>query len=129
MFYADEVRDFSALDLDDTPVRDKELSLAEMLITELTEERFDPMQYKDEYRERLLDRIRNKSEGEVIVSEAPGQAEAGEVIDIMEALRRSLEGGTGRKRAEPQPQASRAAAKKAPPRTADRPKAAKKKAS
>ncbi|HVG22853.1 MAG TPA: Ku protein [Thermoanaerobaculia bacterium] len=92
MYYADEVRDFSAIDMEGAELRDKEVALAEMLINELTEERFDPLAYKDTYRERLLDKIRSKSEGEVIVSQAAGPDKAAEVVDIMEALRRSLEG-------------------------------------
>lgn len=93
MFYADEVRDFAAIDLEDAPVREKEVQLAEMLIGELTEKKFNPLQFKDEYRERLLDRIRAKSHGKAIVSEEKEPEKTGEVIDIMEALRRSLEGG------------------------------------
>jgi DNA end-binding protein Ku len=94
MFYADEVRDFDALDLETTAVKDKEVKLAEMLIDELTEKKFNPLQYKDEYRERLIDRIRAKSKGKDILAEEPEEEEkGGEVIDIMEALRRSLEGG------------------------------------
>lgn len=92
MFYADEVRDFSAIDVEGGEVREKEVALAEMLIDELTEERFDPLAYKDTYRERLMDKIRAKSAGQVIVSEPVGQEKAAEVVDIMEALRRSLEG-------------------------------------
>lgn len=97
MYYADEVRDFNAIDLESGEVRDKELSLAEMLIDELTEKKFDPLAYKDTYRERLLDRIEAKSAGETIVSESPEAEKAAEVVDIMEALRRSLEGGEPRK--------------------------------
>lgn len=94
MYYADEVRDFGAVDKEDAPVKDKEVKLAEMLIDELTEKKFNPLQYKDEYRERLLDRIKDKSKGKAIVSEEKEEEEkGGEVIDIMEALRRSLEGG------------------------------------
>jgi DNA end-binding protein Ku len=94
MYYADEVRDFAAVDKEDAPVKEKEIKLAEMLIEELTEKKFDPLRYKDEYRQRLLDRIRDKSKGKTIVSEEPEEEEkGGEVIDIMEALRRSLEGG------------------------------------
>ncbi|HUF17984.1 MAG TPA: Ku protein [Thermoanaerobaculia bacterium] len=93
MYYADEVRDFGELGVDDAPVKDKEIRLAEMLIEELTEANFDPLRYKDEYRERLLARIEAKSEGEDIIT-APESEEdrGGEVVDIMEALRRSLEG-------------------------------------
>jgi len=93
MYYADEVRDFGAVEVEDAPLKDKEIKLAEMLIDELTEKKFDPLRYKDEYRERLTDRIRDKSKGKPIVSEKKEEEEGGEVIDIMEALRRSLEGG------------------------------------
>lgn len=93
MYYADEVRDFGAVETEDAQVRDKEVKLAEMLINELSEKKFNPLQYKDEYRERLLDRIRSKSKGQTIVSEEQEEEKGGEVIDIMEALRRSLEGG------------------------------------
>ncbi|HVE72353.1 MAG TPA: Ku protein [Thermoanaerobaculia bacterium] len=115
MYYADEVRDFSAIDVEGGEVRDKEITLAEMLIDELTEEKFDPLAYKDTYRERLMDKIQAKSEGEVIVSETPGQEKAAEVVDIMEALRRSLEGA--------KPAATkRAAPKRAPVRATSTPK-------
>jgi DNA end-binding protein Ku len=120
MYYADEVRDFAAIEVDEADVRDKEIALAEMLINELTEERFDPLAYKDTYRERLMERIRAKSEGEWIVSETPGQEKAAQVVDIMEALRRSLEGSA-------KPAAKRAAPKRAPVRAAAKPAAPKKK--
>jgi DNA end-binding protein Ku len=93
MYYADEVRDFAAIDVEHAPVREKEVQLAEMLINELTEEKFDPMQFKDDYRDRVLARIRAKAQGKVIVHEEKEEEKGGEVIDIMEALRRSLEGG------------------------------------
>lgn len=99
MYYADEVRDFSAIEVGEGDVRDKEVALAEMLVHELSEESFDPLAYKDEYRERLMDRIRAKSEGAVIVTSAREDEKAAEVVDIMEALRRSLESGTVPKRA------------------------------
>jgi DNA end-binding protein Ku len=114
MYYADEVRDFGAIDSESSgDVREKEMKLAEMLINELSEKKFNPVQFKDEYRERLLDRIRAKSHGKTIVAEEREEEKGGEVIDIMEALRRSLEGGSAkakpaRRRAAPR----RAAAKK-----------------
>lgn len=94
MYYADEVRDFKQLDLDAAPVKEKEIKLAEMLIDELSEKKFDPLKYKDEYRSRLMDRIEAKSKGhDIIVQKEEEEEEGGEVVDIMEALRRSLEGG------------------------------------
>lgn len=122
MYYADEVRDFGAIDLEDAELRHKEIALAEMLINELTEEKFDPMAYRDDYRERLMDKIRAKAQGEVIVSEAASQDKAAEVVDIMEALRRSLESGPKAAKRE------RAPAKRAPVRAAAaKPAAGKKK--
>ena len=121
MYYADEVRDFSAIDLEGGEVKDKEIALAEMLIAELTEERFDPLSYKDTYRERLMDKIQAKAEGEVIVSDTAGEEKAAEVVDIMEALRRSLESGA---MATP---SRRAPAKRAPAKSAKAAPASKKK--
>jgi DNA end-binding protein Ku len=115
MYYADEVRDFAAVEKEGGEVRDKEIALAEMLIDELTVEAFDPLAYKDEYRERLMDRIRAKAEGEVIVSRPADEEKAAEVVDIMEALRRSLEGNAAGKRAP---------AKRAPAKNAQRGKTA-----
>ena len=108
MYYADEVRDFGAIDLENARLSEKETHLAEMLIGELTVDKFDPLAFKDEYRERLLDRIRAKSHGKPVVSEEAAEEKGGEVIDIMEALRRSLQGGAGAKRAP----AKRAAARR-----------------
>jgi DNA end-binding protein Ku len=123
MYYADEVRDFGQVDIDSSPVKDKEIALAEMLINELTEESFDPLRYKDEYRQRLIDRIEAKSRGENIVSAPEAEEDkGGEVIDIMEALRRSLEGSRpsrGRESASSKTATSKktATAKKAPAAT------------
>lgn len=99
MFYADEVRDFGAVDIETSELKDKELKLAELLIDELTEKKFDPLRYKDEYRERVLEKIEKKSKGhEIITEKEEDEEKGGEVIDIMEALRRSLEGSGAPKR-------------------------------
>ena len=98
MYYADEVRDFDAIEAEGGEAKDKEVKLAEMLINELTEKKFNPLQYKDEYRERLIDRIRAKSRGKSITSDEPEEEKkSAEVIDIMEALRRSLGSGATRR--------------------------------
>lgn len=102
MYYADEVRDFSAVEIEDAQVREKEVQLAEMLINELTEKKFNPLAYKDDYRERLLERIRQKAKGKTITpEEKPEEETSGEVIDIMEALRRSLGSGPAKPRKAP----------------------------
>jgi DNA end-binding protein Ku len=127
MYYADEVRDFQSIEIESAPVKEKEVALAEMLINELTEKKFNPTQYHDEYRERVLQRIRAKTKGHAIEREEREEKKGGEVVDIMEALRRSLEGG-GRKSVRSSRTARRAPAK----RTASRrtkPAARKRKAS
>lgn len=122
MFYADEVRDFGAMDIESGSVSDKEVKLAEMLINELTEKKFNPLQYKDEYRERLIDRIRAKSHGKAITAEEPEEEDrGGKVIDIMEALRRSLGGvggGATKRRAPAKSTASKSTARKRTTKTA-----------
>ena len=50
---------------------------------------FEPEQYKDEYREKLWEIINQKIQGREIV--VPKEEENGNVLDIMEALRKSLE--------------------------------------
>jgi DNA end-binding protein Ku len=111
MYYADEVRDFTEIEGEEGAVREKELQLAETLINELTEKKFNPMQFRDDYRKRLLERIREKARGKTITAEEkPEEEKGGEVIDIMEALRRSLGG------AKPKPAATRS--RKAPRRAA-----------
>jgi DNA end-binding protein Ku len=119
MFYADEVRDFSAIDLEQGPLKEKEVKLAEMLIDELTEKKFDPLHYKDDYRARVLKRIKAKSKGEDIVGTREEEEEkGGQVIDIMEALRRSLgSSGKGRRTAPKRTSAERKPASKERART------------
>ncbi len=69
--------------------------MARSLIDSLTDD-FDPGQYKDEYRAALEDVIERKVQGkEITYSEAP---EPSKVVDLMEALRASVEAAkSGRK--------------------------------
>jgi DNA end-binding protein Ku len=88
MYYADEVRNFGEIEVGPAEVRTGELDLAVRLVEGLASEEFHPEQYRDEYRERALDLIQQKSEGkEITVS--PRQ-EPGIVVDLMDALKASL---------------------------------------
>jgi DNA end-binding protein Ku len=95
MFYADEIRSPGDLEVPgaDVEVSDRELTMAKSLVDMLTND-FDYTQYKDNYREALLEIIRAKSEGQVIEVEAP---EPAKVTDLMEALRVSVEAAKKRK--------------------------------
>ena len=91
MMWPDEVRtpDFAFLD-EDVEVRPQELAMAGSLIETLTGE-FDPSQYKDEYREALEAVIEAKVEGREVVQPAEAQPTSGTVVDLMAALRASVE--------------------------------------
>ena len=100
LLYAGEVRSIKELDIPKTEVKAAELKLAQQLIDQQAAKGFDPSAYKDEVRERIEAAIEKKVEGqEVTTTEAP---EAGaQVIDLMDALRASLEARKPAKRAEP----------------------------
>ena len=90
LYYADEVRAFE--DIDRGPkaaVKPAETTLARKLIEQLAADRFAPEQYHDHWRERLQEAVDRKVAGEeVAIPEAP--ATRAKVIDIMDALKRSL---------------------------------------
>ncbi|MPZ71825.1 MAG: Ku protein [Nitriliruptorales bacterium] len=92
MYWPDEIRSLSIEDLDIGEIpepRKQEVAMAEALIENLTED-FDPTAYTDTYREKLLDAVRAKVEGqEVTVVDDAGEPTG--VVDLMEALRASVE--------------------------------------
>ena len=88
MYYADEVRRVDEFRPDVTNLKDKELALAKMLVESLAGE-FEPEKYSDTYRTNLRAMIQAKIDGQEVV-ETP-ETHIAPVIDIMEALRRSLE--------------------------------------
>ena len=70
------------------PLDEREIAMAQQLLT-LLEARFDPTQYRDEYRERVLELVKAKAEGKVVRHEAPRRRRA--EPDLAKALRESLE--------------------------------------
>lgn len=88
MYYADEVRQSDEFLTDTSNVTDKERALAKMLVESLAGP-FEPAKYRDTYRDNLRKMIEAKIEGQAVV-ETP-ETHMAPVIDIMEALKRSLE--------------------------------------
>lgn len=88
MFFSNEVRADEEYRADITAVSAKELNLAETLIHSLAAP-FEPQKYRDTYRERLESIIARKVQGEPAAPIATLQRPA-EVVDIADALRRSL---------------------------------------
>jgi DNA end-binding protein Ku len=114
LLYAAEVRSITEIDIPKTEVKDAELKLAQQLIEQQASESFDPAAYKDDVRGRIEAAIQKKVEGqEITLAEAP-EPGGGQVIDLMEALRASLEKKPARKaeKAEPAKAPGKKAAKK-----------------
>lgn len=89
MYYTDEIRQVEEFRTDTSLVKEKELDLAMTLINSLAAE-FEPEKYKDEYRENLKAMIAAKVAGEDVV-ETPAAEHRAPVVDIMEALKMSLD--------------------------------------
>ena len=95
MRWPDEIRtpDFAFLD-EDIEVRPQELKMAEALIASMTGE-FDPTEFTDDYREAMTALLEAKQSGGEVqqVPEVPDEGAA--VVDLMSALRRSVEKARG----------------------------------
>lgn len=115
LLYADEVRPISEIGLDRENVQEAELKLATMLVEQRAADRFHPEAYEDEVKKRIQAQLKRKIETGEEIASAPAPA-AGEVIDLMEALRRSL----GKPAAGPRKVAAPAAAERKPARRAAR---------
>jgi DNA end-binding protein Ku len=115
LLYSDEVRN-PVEEIDSLPVETdgspRELEMATMLIDSMTTE-WEPEQYHDTYRERLVDLIEQKRSGAVVAVE-PQEPEGAPVVDLLQALEASLRATRGEARSS------------GPSRSARRPAAAKK---
>jgi DNA end-binding protein Ku len=89
MYWPDEVRepDFDVLDKD-VDIRRQELEMAKSLVENLSAD-FDPTEFEDEYRIRVEQAVQQKIEGQEIAM--PATEEPTPVVDLMEALKASVE--------------------------------------
>jgi len=91
LLYADEVRSLKDLGIEPVTVSAGELQLALQLIDQISQDAYDPAQYVDEERKRILAAIDEKIAGKQVVASAHDEAPStAQVIDLMEALRASL---------------------------------------
>jgi len=120
MYFANEVRSFDEIPKGESAkITGAETSLAIRLIDELSNDEFEPEKYHDEYSERVLKLVNEKAEGKEITLAQP-VAQRGQVIDLMAALKESLEKtgprqkrpAVGAKPAEPEKPRKRASSKK-----------------
>ncbi len=91
LMYAGEVRPISEIDIPKMDVREAELKLAKQLIEQQTTAKFDPEQYTDEVTERIEAAVQRKVEGKEITMAEEPETGGAQIIDLMDALRASLE--------------------------------------
>jgi DNA end-binding protein Ku len=89
LHYADELRPTTEVTVPEGEVKPMELTLAKQLIDQTSNDNFEPAKYKDVVRERVMEQIQKKVEGQEITMEAPADS-SGKIIDLMEALKASL---------------------------------------
>ena len=97
LLYADEVRSLKELDIEQVQPSDAEVKLALQLIDQIAEDSYDPTQYVDEEKQRILAAIDAKIAGQEVVAtslDAPPK-----VVNLMDALKKSLDAvSTGKKK-------------------------------
>jgi DNA end-binding protein Ku len=89
LHYAGELKSADEVPLPDVAIKDAELALARQLIEQGSVEDFRPENYHDTVRERVLEAIQQKVEGQDITA-APAEAPQTKIIDLMDALKASL---------------------------------------
>jgi len=87
--YADEIRSLGEIPIGDAEVSDSELELAVQLIEQIASDGFDASRYEDEVKKRLEEAVEAKVEGQEITA-APEEEPRAKVIDLMDALKKSL---------------------------------------
>jgi DNA end-binding protein Ku len=104
MRFADELADPKPLGFPaSSGIRKAELDMAKALINSLAAD-WNPEKYTDEYVDNLMRIIKGKVKGKKVTLEAPEAPRRGEVVDLMERLRRSLDqAGAKSKSAKPRP--------------------------
>src|SRR5713226_273905 len=87
MFYSNEIRAAESVPTDKIELKDQEKKLAHQLIESLAAP-FEPQKYRDEYQENVRGMIAAKLKGQEVTEVA--QPHMAPVIDLMEALKKSL---------------------------------------
>jgi DNA end-binding protein Ku len=121
LHFAADVKSAAEIDVPKPEVKPAELKLAQQLIDQQTQPQYDAQAYKDEVRGRIEAAVQKKVEGQEISVAEVAPAGEGKVIDLMDALRASLE-----KTEKAHTQVSRLGPRKAPKRVEEPAKAARK---
>ncbi len=129
LYYSEEVREVSEYGSDtQADVQPQEVALAEQFMQQLTSG-FNPEQYQDTYRDKVMELIESKRQGAALPEQQTHRRLA-PVIDLMDALKKSLAQAPASAAAEPAAaatvtaEAPETASRKKPPQAARQPRAA-----
>jgi len=108
LYFAEDIRSRAEIDeaVAETNLADAELAMAVQLVESMKDD-YDPAAYANEYREQLRAMLEAKLAGEEITTPEP--APVAPVIDLMEALKQSVEQATGKREAAKKPARKKAA--------------------
>ena len=124
MRYAEELVDVSEYKFPPaSEIRKPELQMARTLVEQLADS-WDPRQFTDQYRENLMKIIKAKLKGKEPKLTETVEPQQAEVVDLMERLRRSLQGTGGPPRAKSRSKATKTAKTKTTARSKARRKRA-----
>lgn len=110
LHYPEELQPFAEVPLPDVEVKEAEVALAMQLIDQIATDTFTPDNYEDEVKKRMEAVIQQKIEG-ADVTLAPEESPKAQIIDLMDALKASLEGGE-EEASEPEPAEKKSTKKK-----------------
>jgi DNA end-binding protein Ku len=101
LYYANEVRNFGEIaKAENMKLSDAEVELGANLIENMSDG-FNPENYRDEYRERVQAMLDEKSKGGEITVAAPEAPARAQIIDLMQALKQSIEKAKPKEKAAP----------------------------
>jgi DNA end-binding protein Ku len=99
LYYAPEIRAFSEIPIIPVRISDEEMSLANLLLERMSSASYDPSQYKDTYHETVQKAVETKIAGQEVV--VPKDVTTATVVDMMEALKMSIEAAKKTKKPTP----------------------------
>lgn len=96
LYHSDEIRPVADVPAARREASAAELKLARQLIEQITARRFEPEKYEDEVRKRVKGLIQQKVKGKDITEARPTPTRGAKVVDLMEALKASVQQGRRR---------------------------------
>lgn len=125
-YYADEVRSFDDVETAGAfEFKEIELDLANKLIQQLDQPKFEPERFRDTWADKVKEAVEKKIAGEEVI--APPEAPKAQIIDLLEALKRSVAEVADRPGAKANDTTAAKGPKKAEPRKEEKAEKAEKK--